>query len=217
MYHVCYSSSAPSGNQSSSGARNPSQVLNGPPESHSRYSGDSVPNAVDRKVTSEEKQGLTPIAPVQLEPVQANDVHQNSATVASASSAVGVYSSSTDPVHVPSPDSRSSGAVGAIRREVGVVGVRRHSSDNSLKQSSVPNSSILGKDGTSTNSFQSFNTISKNEQFSQTNATEPSFAVMPVSKPFLNNQYTSRQHQQLVGHQRGIFLVLDFPLFFIVY
>ena len=84
------------------------------------------------------------------------------------------------------------------------------SSDNTLKQSSVPSSSyansLIGKDGTSTNSFQSFNSISKTEQFSQTNVTEPSLPGVPVSRPFLNNQYNSRQHQQPAGHQRGIFL-----------
>ncbi|KAF7843575.1 GBF-interacting protein 1-like isoform X1 [Senna tora] len=200
-------SSATSGNPRSSGVRNSSHVLNNPSESHPRYSGDAISNAIDRKGTSEEKQHVTSNAAEQLQPVQPNNVQQNSATaVASASSDVGVYSSSTDPVHVPSPDSRSSGGVGAIRREVGVVGIRRRSSDNLLKQSSVPSSSysnsLVGKDGTSTNSFQSFNTISKTEQFSQTNVTEPSFPGMPASRPFLNNQYNNRQHQQLVGHQR---------------
>lgn len=37
----------------------------------------------------------------------------------------GVYSSSSDPVHVPSPDSRPDANIGAIKREVGAVGVRR--------------------------------------------------------------------------------------------
>ena len=42
-------------------------------------------------------------------------------TVPSSNSLLGIYSSSTDTVHIPSPDSRSS-AVGAIRREIkGVV------------------------------------------------------------------------------------------------
>lgn len=210
LYYICGSSSSDSSNQKSSVARKSSQVPNGPSESHTRYSDDAVSNAIDRQGSTEEKQGVSPNAALQSQPVKPSNVHQNSVTVASASSAVGVYSSSTDPVHVPSPDSRSSGAVGAIGREVGVVGVRRHSSDNSLKQSSVPSSSyansIVGKDGTSTNSFQSFNTLSKTEKFSETNVTEPSFPDMPVSRSFLNNQYNNRQHQQSVGHQRGIFL-----------
>ncbi|XP_028752176.1 uncharacterized protein LOC114711913 isoform X2 [Neltuma alba] len=166
-------SSADSSNRKSYVARKSSQVPNGPSDSHTRYSDDAVSNAIDRQGSSEEKQGMTPNTALQSQPVKPSNVHQNSVTVASASSAVGVYSSSTDPVHVPSPDSRASGAVGAIGREVGVVGVRRHSSDNSLKQSSVPSSSfansLVGKD---------------------------------VSRSFLNNQYNNRQHQQSVGHQR---------------
>jgi hypothetical protein len=144
----------------------------------------------------------------QVQPIKPNNSHQNSSTVASTSSVVGVYSSSTDPVHVPSPDSRSSGAVGAIRREVGVVGVRRQSADLKPKQLFASNS-IVGKDGASADSFQSVGAIQKSEQLSQTAVsavTEPSFPGMSVSRPSLNNQYNSRSHQQLVGHQRGISL-----------
>ncbi|MCI09188.1 dentin sialophosphoprotein-like, partial [Trifolium medium] len=105
------------------------------------------------------------------------------------------------------------GAVGAIRREVGVVGVRRQSADLKPKQlfapsSSYANNSIVGKDGTSADSFQSVGVVQKSEQLSQTAVsavTEPSFPGMSVSRPSLNNQY-NRSHQQLVGHQRGISL-----------
>ncbi|XP_061364003.1 uncharacterized protein LOC133307510 isoform X2 [Gastrolobium bilobum] len=166
-------SSAASTNQRSSGARNSSHALNGPSDSHARYSKDVVSNVSDRKLTSEEKQGMILNSAARVQPIKPNNIHQNSATVASTSSVVGVYSSSTDPVHVPSPDSRSSGVVGAIKREVGVVGVRRQSADHKVKQSSVPSSSydnsLVGKD---------------------------------VSRPSLNNQYNSRPHQQPAGHQR---------------
>lgn len=203
MCYLCYSSSAPSTNLRSSGARN-YQAVNGP-DSHARQSKDTVSNVRDRKVTSEDKQ-LNAAARVQ--PIKPNNIHQNSSTMASTSSEVGVYSSSTDPVHVPSPDSRSSGVVGAIRREVGVVGFRRQSSDNKVKQSFVPNTShansLVAKDGTSADSFQSVGAISKAEQFSQTTVAEPSFPGMPVSRPSLNSQFNNRSHQQLVGHQRGI-------------
>lgn len=131
-----------------------------------------------------------------------NNSQSHAATVASSSSTIGVYSSSTDPVHVPSPDSRSSAAVGAIKREVGVVGVRRQSFDNS--KSSVPRSSfaspILGGEG-STESLRSFSTISKNDQLSQT--SESVMTSMSVSRSFLGSQYNSRPHQQPVG-QKGI-------------
>ncbi|RDX65544.1 GBF-interacting protein 1, partial [Mucuna pruriens] len=199
--------SSASTNHRSSGARNSSQAQNGPSDSHARHSKDAVLN-IDRKIASDDKdkQGMISNAAGRVQPIKPNDIHQNSASVASTSSAVGVYSSSTDPVHVPSPDSRSSGVVGAIRREVGVVGVRRQSSDNKVKQSFVPSSSyansLVGKDGTSADSFQSVGAVSKTEQFGQTNVTEPSLSGMPVSRPSLNNQYNNRPHQQLVGHQR---------------
>lgn len=198
--------SSASTNHRSFGARNSSQALNGPSVSHARYSKDSVPNIIDRKNASEDKdkdkQGMISNAAGRVQPIKPNNIHQNSASVASTSSAVGVYFSSTDPVHVPSPDSRSSGVVGAIRREVGVVGVRRQSSDNKVKQSFVPSSSYgVGKDGTSAESFQSVGAASKTEQLSQTNAAEPSLSGMPVSRS-VNNQYNNRPHQQLVGHQR---------------
>ncbi|MCI57330.1 dentin sialophosphoprotein-like, partial [Trifolium medium] len=80
------------------------------------------------------------------------------------------------------------GAVGAIRREVGVVGVRRQSADLKPKQlfassSSYANNSIVGKDGPSADSFQPVGAVSA--------VTEPSFPGMSVSRPSLNNQYNS--------------------------
>ncbi|KAK8465027.1 hypothetical protein PHAVU_010G132600 [Phaseolus vulgaris] len=171
------------------------------------YPKDAVPNIVDRKIASEDKdkdkQSMISNAAERVQPIKPNHIHQNPASVASSSSAVGVYSSSTDPVHVPSPDSRSSSVVGAIRREVGVVGVRRQPSDNKVKQSFAPSSSyVAGKDGTSADSFQPVGAVLKTEQFSQTKVTEPSLSGVPVSRPSVNNQYNGRPHQQLVGHQR---------------
>ncbi|KAK8465028.1 hypothetical protein PHAVU_010G132600 [Phaseolus vulgaris] len=191
----------------SSGSRNSSQALNGPSDSFARYPKDAVPNIVDRKIASEDKdkdkQSMISNAAERVQPIKPNHIHQNPASVASSSSAVGVYSSSTDPVHVPSPDSRSSSVVGAIRREVGVVGVRRQPSDNKVKQSFAPSSSyVAGKDGTSADSFQPVGAVLKTEQFSQTKVTEPSLSGVPVSRPSVNNQYNGRPHQQLVGHQR---------------
>ncbi|KAK7294416.1 hypothetical protein RJT34_17305 [Clitoria ternatea] len=198
-------SSAASNNHRSSGARNSSLVLNGLSNSHAKYSKDAVSNVIDKKNASEDKQGMILNAPVRVQPTKSNNIPQCSASMASTSSALGVYSSSTDPVHVPSPDSRSSGVVGAIRREVGVVGVRRQSSDNKVKQSFVPSSSyadsLVGKDGAPADSFQSVGAL-KTEQISQANVAEPSLTGMPASRPSANNQYNSRPHQQLMGHQR---------------
>ncbi|RVW52048.1 hypothetical protein CK203_079589 [Vitis vinifera] len=119
-----------------------------------------------------------------------------------------VYSSSSDPVHVPSPDSRSSAIVGAIKREVGVVGVRRQSTENSVKHSSAPSSSLpsslLGRENSpSTEPFRPFNAIPKSDQPRQTTVPDHVIPSMPVNRSFLGNQYGSRPHQQPVGHQKA--------------
>lgn len=135
--------------------------------------------------------------------VQAGRPNNSQPHSASSTSVIGVYSSSTDPVHVPSPDSRPSASVGAIKREVGVVGVRKQSSDNS--KSAVPSSSfsnsLLGKEGTA-ESFRSFTGISKPDQLDQT--SESVMPSMPVSRTFISNQHNVRPHQQPVGHQKGM-------------
>lgn len=208
-----------SSSQKSSGGRSSSRTLNGPTESYPRHAQDanssdtygkgvlgekraSTPNA---RASTPNARASTPNASSRLHAVKPNNSQPSPATLASSSSAVGVYSSSTDPVHVPSPDSRSSGPVGAIKREVGVVGVRRQSSENSVKQSSVPSSSfsnsILGKDGSSAESFRPLNAISRTDQLSQATTTDSVMPSMPVNRPLLNNQYSSRPHQ-LVGHQK---------------
>lgn len=217
------SSSGTSSSQKSSGGRSSSRTLNGPTESYPRHAQDanssdtygkgvlgekraSTPNA---RASTPNARASTPNASSRLHAVKPNNSQPSPATLASSSSAVGVYSSSTDPVHVPSPDSRSSGPVGAIKREVGVVGVRRQSSENSIKQQSVPSSSfsnsILGKDGSSAESFRPLNAISRTDQLSQATTTDSVMPSMPVNRPLLNNQYSSRPHQ-LVGHQKGTFV-----------
>ncbi|XP_019423400.1 PREDICTED: uncharacterized protein LOC109332794 isoform X3 [Lupinus angustifolius] len=189
-------SSEASSNQRSCGAMNLSQAFNGS-DSHARCLKDT--DTSDRKATSEEKQDLILNTAAQMLPIKPNNVHQHSITMAStSSSSAAVYSSSADPIHVPPADSRSSGVVGANRREVGVVGFRRQSSDNLVKQSSVhsssyANNSLIGKDVTSSNSYQSFGAISKTGQFYEANATVPES---------INNQYNSRPHQQLMRLQR---------------
>ena len=49
--------------------------------------------------------------------------------------------SSSDPIHVPSPGSKSAGTFGAIKREVGVVGARQRPSDSAATNTSASNSS----------------------------------------------------------------------------
>ncbi|XP_022948928.1 uncharacterized protein LOC111452434 isoform X2 [Cucurbita moschata] len=137
--------------------------------------------------------------------VKPNDSEQRSAVLASNGAAVGLYSSSTDPVHVPSPDSRSSAAVGAIKREVGVVGVRRQLKDISIDQSSGPSlsltNSVTGRDCSSTDSFQPLGSTSKGEHLSQMN--ESVIPGLAGSRSTLNNQHSSRQHQPTMGHQKA--------------
>ncbi|CAI0385053.1 unnamed protein product [Linum tenue] len=119
-----------------------------------------------------------------------NSSQNQSATV------VGVYSSATDPVHVPSPDARPSAAVGAIKREVGVVGGRRQTSGSPI--------SAVAKDSPLSEPFQPFLAISKNDQVShQANASEAVVSGVTVSRSFLGGQYSSRPHQQSAGHQKA--------------
>ncbi|MQM13737.1 hypothetical protein Taro_046665 [Colocasia esculenta] len=109
----------------------------------------------------------------------------NSVSVSVSTSSSGMYASSSDPVHVPSPDSRSAGTVGAIRREVGVVGGRRQSTERPTSHSSFSNSSFslpaLGKDiSAATESVGQ----PKGSQLNQTLASEPYIPVGTQKRPF---------------------------------
>ncbi|KAF8401057.1 hypothetical protein HHK36_014360 [Tetracentron sinense] len=207
-----------SGTENSCGQK-PSQALNGPTDSHPRHARVASINGPHRKELLEETRATVPTSATQVQGLKPHDSQPYSATLASKTSVVGVYSSYSDPVHVPSPDSRSSSAVGAIKREVGVVGVRRQSSENSAKGSSVPSSSfsnpVLGKNiSASTESslpveqgrksalvIRPPTTFSKGDQLTQTTGPESVMSNMTV-KSFLSNQYSSKPHQQLVGHQK---------------
>lgn len=194
-----------SGSQKPFGGRSSSQTLNGPNESHPRHPRDASLRKNDGKVP-EEKRSSVSYTNSRMQAAKLNNSHTSPASLASSSSAVGVYFSSTDPVHVPSPDSRPSGTVGAIKREVGVVGVRRQHSDNSVKTSTMPSNSfansLLVKDGSS-ESFRPLNVFSRTDQRSQTTATDSVIASMSVSRSFLSNQNSGRPHQQPVSHQKG--------------
>ncbi|RVX16837.1 hypothetical protein CK203_003234 [Vitis vinifera] len=175
-------STGTSNNQKPSSGRQSSQSLNGPTDARPGIPQDANSSGSNRKELLEERQATIPNAVSRVQAVKPNDSQPYSASLASNSSVVGVYSSSSDPVHVPSPDSRSSAIVGAIKREVGVVGVRRQSTENSVKHSSAPSSSLpsslLGRENSP--------------------STEPF-----LNRSFLGNQYGSRPHQQPVGHQKA--------------
>ncbi|KAL6878172.1 hypothetical protein ACP4OV_012342 [Aristida adscensionis] len=72
--------------------------------------------------------------------------------------------SSSDPIHVPSPGSKSAGTFGAIKREVGVVGARQRPSDSVATHTSTSNSLVKGtlasKDKTSNEQQSGFPSVS---------------------------------------------------------
>ncbi|XWS12121.1 hypothetical protein CRYUN_Cryun37aG0062900 [Craigia yunnanensis] len=186
--------------------RSSSQTFNAPSSSQLRRARNANSSGFDRKEISEEKRTFIPNAVSRLQAVKPHNTQAHSAIQSSSSSVVGVYSSSTDPVHVPSPDSRLSGAVGAIKREVGVVGVCLQPSENAVKNSpgasgSLSNS-LVGRD-TSSEAFRPFPAISRADQLSHTSAAESVMPGISGSRSFVSNQYGSRQHQQVLGHQKA--------------
>ncbi|GKV00826.1 hypothetical protein SLEP1_g13448 [Rubroshorea leprosula] len=189
----------------SSGSTSSSQASNAYPNSQPRHARDANSNGTARKEVLDEKGAVISNTSSWSQAVKPKNFQSNSAAQSSSSSVVGVYSSSTDPVHVPSPESRSSGAVGAIKREVGVVGVRRQLSQNAVKDSTVSSSSLsnsLGGDNSS-ESFRHFATTSKADQLGHTTTTEPVVPSISGNRSFLSNHYGNRPHQQVVGHQKG--------------
>ncbi|KAF8096633.1 hypothetical protein N665_0305s0053 [Sinapis alba] len=133
-------------------------------------------------------------------------------TLASTNSVIGVYSASTDPVHVPSPVSRSS-PVGAIKREVRGGGFGGKPSENVGKGPSASADSLSGssirKTGTP-NAYRSSSPNSKIDQVSQTTLRE---SVLPSggekNRPLLNRQRGNRgsqnvRTQQVGGRTKGV-------------
>ncbi|XVF74344.1 hypothetical protein PTKIN_Ptkin13bG0102900 [Pterospermum kingtungense] len=194
------------GTPSNQRPRSSSQASNAPSSSQLRHVRDVNSTGIDRKEISEETQAFIPNALSRSQTVKPNNSQAHSVTQSSSGSVVGVYSSSTDPVHVPSPDSRSSGAVGAIKREVGVVGFRRQPFDNAVKDSAGTSgslsNSLVGRD-TSSEAFRPFPAISRADQLSHASAAESVMPGISGSRSFASNQYGSRQHQQVLGHQKA--------------
>ncbi|XP_062211515.1 uncharacterized protein LOC133912678 isoform X2 [Phragmites australis] len=97
--------------------------------------------------------------------------------------------SSSDPIHVPSPGSKSAGTLGAIKREVGAVGARQQPSDSAATGTSTSNSLVKGtsglKDNTSNDQQSGFPIVSlKNARFNS--------PVSLSSRPFPSSQYHSK-------------------------
>ncbi|XP_047962571.1 GBF-interacting protein 1-like isoform X2 [Salvia hispanica] len=173
-------------------------------DSQTRQTKDASSVGNDRKEMAGDKRFPIPSATSHVQ-TKANASQQQSTNL-SSSSVVGVYSSSSDPVHVPSLHSRPAANVGAIRREVGVVGPRRQSSENSPKPSSSQGTSLPNaqsrQDGQSQESVQSFNAKSKNGHSNQNVASDSAVAGPPAGRSFSSNSYGSRSHQ-LIGHQKA--------------
>ncbi|KAL3528596.1 hypothetical protein ACH5RR_007918 [Cinchona calisaya] len=190
-------------NQKPHFGRHAFQASNGPADSRPRQSkvGNlSVP--VKKDLFGERRQAASNTTSQMLS-VKPSD-SQIPSTASSSNSVIGVYSSSSDPVHVPSPDSRPAAKIGAIKREVGIVGAHRQNSDRlSSSQNSSFSNSHQGREGPSRESPRSLGIVTKGDQSSQN--VVPESAAMPglsVSRSFTNSQYSSRAHQ-LMGHQKA--------------
>lgn len=180
--------------QKSSEGQKSSLTANGPSDLGRRPFKDTTSNSTNRRGGLEENQAKVPTASPSSQP---------STTLASSNTVVGLYSSASDPVHVPS-NSRSSG--GAIRREVGVVG--RQSSENSAKQSTAPSSSVpvtIATKNISSNSRPTppSSTVLKSSEHVPTSVSESVASGASLGKSFISNQHGSKPHQQPMGHQKA--------------
>ncbi|RZC49407.1 hypothetical protein C5167_017830 [Papaver somniferum] len=173
----------------------PTAAHNGPSGS-GRHAQDAYSNGTQGKEVFAQIRTRSPGSRVQNS--KPYDSRPRSSASTTTNSVVGVYSSSSDPVHVPSPDSRSSGAVGAIKREVGVVGVRKQPSANTPKNSTItPSNSSLGKDVTvSSGSIETSTALNKTDQVSQ-----PTVASGTVSSRSFSS--SGKAHQPVAGHQKA--------------
>ena len=207
ILNICTFSSSimTSHEQNQPAERHSSKSSNGNTDSQPRHPREIKSN--DKKEPSENRRVSVPKDNQPIGTKKANDPEPNSAT-SPKNSVTGLYSSSSDPVHVPSPDSRPAANIGAIKREVGAVGVRRLT-DISAKASSTESPSSnqhLGRDGRSSAA------ISKSGQSPQTSVNVAAVRSISVSRPSVNNQHVNRQHQSL-GHQKGIIFCISILLF----
>ncbi|XP_052172756.1 uncharacterized protein LOC127788477 isoform X4 [Diospyros lotus] len=107
--------------------------------SNPRHSQDTNSSSITRKELQEKE----PVVPTAVTQLQGSNPHSQPqfATLASNHSVIGLYSSSSDPVHAPSPDTRYAANIGDIRHELGAVGVCCQSSETSGKPLPAQNSS----------------------------------------------------------------------------
>lgn len=173
-----------------------SEKLDGRCDSDLGHNKDEKSSEGEKASLTKEKQ-LTVSSSTGLMPKEVKHKSQvHAETFASANSTIGVYSSSLDPVHVPSSTR------GAIRREVGVVGLRRWSSDYS--GACVSNSSNSFVIPLSEKDFSS-----SRHNFSIFKSNNPSYVSKPIipstsfRKAFCSSQYDVKQHHQVMGRNKG--------------
>ncbi|KAF9615033.1 hypothetical protein IFM89_021604 [Coptis chinensis] len=179
------------GQRASITANGPS--LLGPGQNH-----DAKSNITSRRGVSEESRAKVLNSTSQLQGPKPQS-SQPSATLASINSVVGLYSSSSDPVHVPS-NSRTSGTVGAI-------GIRRQSSENSTRHPTVPSNSLsapVSRKDANSETLHPSSAVVKSDQLVQSSVSEPVVSSIPVGKSSVSNQYVGKPHQQLMGHQKAL-------------
>ncbi|CAL9113992.1 unnamed protein product [Musa textilis] len=122
---------------------------------------------------------------------------------------IGMSSSSSDPVHVPSLDSASTGKVGAFQREVGVVGFRRQTSDHPENRSSVSNSflssSLSGRNICfSVESTGHHAYTSKSHSLDQISTSAADLYSMSLSRQSQGCYQNSRLHQHSLSQQKAV-------------
>ncbi|XP_065000562.1 uncharacterized protein LOC103979312 isoform X3 [Musa acuminata AAA Group] len=139
----------------------------------------------------------------------ASVVQNETQTSGLPNSFIGMSSSSSDPVHVPSLDSASAGKVGAIQREVGVVGFRRQTSDHPENRSSVSNSflssSLSGKNicfSVESTGHQAY--TSKSHSLNQISPSAADLYSMSLSIQSQGFYHNSRLHQQSLSQQKAV-------------
>lgn len=198
------SSKGTSGNTLSTGSRS-SQAPNR--ISQHTHSNDANLSSTNGQGFSGEMHASVSNAASQIGGVKPNGSRTHSIT-SSSNSVIGVYSSFSDPVHVPSLDSRPAAKVGAIKREVGVVGARRQSAETLAKSSSSQNRSSSNshseqarQDGG--NSKGSLRPLSSNSRSDQSAVSDSPKSSLPMHRPLSGNQHMNRPHQS-VGHQKAV-------------
>lgn len=198
------SSKGTSDNTLSTGSRSSQAPIRNSQQTHSNDANFSGTNG---QGLSGEMHASVSKAASQIGGVKPNGSRPHSIT-SSTNSVIGVYSSFSDPVHVPSLDSRPAAKVGAIKREVGVVGARRQSAETFAKSSSSQSRSSSNlhmeqarQDGG--NSKGSLRPMSSNSRSDQSAVSDSPKSSWPVSRSLLGNQNINRPHQP-VGHQKAV-------------